>query len=66
MKKINVKIVSQLEEEIESLGATSTQARVIGGAVRGVIGDVINERKGDTIRFMTNGNKYKLTLEKEN
>lgn len=66
MKKINVKIVSQLEEEIESLGATSTQARVIGGSVRGVIGDVINERKGDTIRFMTNGNKYKLTLEKEN
>ena len=66
MKKIKVNCVSQIEEELEAIGATPTQARVIGGVMRGVAGDVMNKRKGDVIRLCVNGNKYKLTLEKEN
>lgn len=66
MKKIKVNYVSQIEEELEAIGATPTQARVIGGVMRGVAGDVMNKRKGDVIRFCVNDNKYKLTLEKEN
>lgn len=63
--KIKVNKASQIEEEIETLGATSTQARVIGAVVRGIVADILNERDGDVIEFMENGNKYKLTLTKE-
>ena len=63
--KIKVNKASQIEEEIETLGATSTQARVIGAIVRGTVADILNERDGDVIEFMKNGNKYKLTLTKE-
>ncbi len=63
MKKIKVNYVSQIEEELEAIGATPAQARVIGGVMRGVAGDVMNERKGDVIKFRVKGNEYTLTLE---
>lgn len=63
--KVKINYVSRLEKEIEELGMTEKQARVLGAVVRGVIGDILNDRTGDTIRFATNGQVYKLTLEKE-
>ena len=63
--KVKINYVSRLEKEIEELGMTEKQARVLGAVVRGVIGDILNDRTGDTIRFATNGQVYKLILEKE-
>lgn len=63
--KVKINYVSRLEKEIEELGMTEKQARVLGAVVRGVIGDILNDRTGDTIRFATNGQVYKLALEKE-
>lgn len=63
--KVKINYISRLEKEIEELGMTEKQARVLGAVVRGVIGDILNDRTGDTIRFATNGQVYKLTLEKE-
>ena len=65
MKKIKVYGVSQIEEELESLGATHKQARVIAGVMRGIAGDILNDRVSDEIRFATNGKLYKLILTKE-
>lgn len=64
--KIKVNKESQIEEEIETLGATKAQAQVLGAVIRGIVADVMNDRKGDVIEFMKSGNKYKLTLTKEN
>ena len=63
--KVKINYISRLEKEIEELGMTEKQARVLGAVVRGVIGDILNDRTGDTIRFATNGQVYKLILEKE-
>lgn len=64
MKKIKINYVSQIEEELEAIGATPTQAKVIGGVMRGIAGDVMNERREDVIEFCVHGIKYKLTLER--
>lgn len=55
---------SDIEDELESLGATHTQARVIAGVMRGIAGDVLNDRASDEIVFCVHGIKYKLTLER--
>lgn len=65
MKKIKINYVSRLEKEIEELGMTDKQARVFGAVVRGLMGDILNSRTGDTIRFRIDGQTYNLTLEKE-
>ncbi len=65
MGKIKVNTVSQIEEELESLGFMKAQARVMGAVMRGIAGDVMNKRKSDTIVFQAYGERYRLTLEKE-
>ena len=64
MGKINVKEPSDIEGDLVKLGASETQARVIGAVLRGVASDIINERS-DKITFRLNGINYNLTLEKE-
>lgn len=64
MKKIKINYVSQIEEELEAIGATPAQAKIIGGVMRGIAGDVMNERREDVIGFCVHGIKYKLTLER--
>lgn len=55
---------SGIETELEEIGATHTQARVIGAVMRGVAGNILNDRVRDEIVFATNGKKYKITLER--
>lgn len=64
MGKINVKEPSDIEGDLLKLGASETQARVIGAVLRGVASDIINERS-DKITFRLNGVNYNLTLERE-
>lgn len=64
MGKINVKEPSDIEGDLVKLGASETQARVIGAVLRGVASDIMNERS-DKITFRLNGINYNLTLEKE-
>lgn len=64
MGKINVKEPSDIEGDLVKLGASETQARVIGAVLRGVASDILNERS-DKITFRLNGINYNLTLEKE-
>lgn len=62
--KIKIKETASIEGELENLGATEKQARVIGAVMRGVASDIINERS-DKITFRLNGINYNLTLDKE-
>ena len=63
--KIKVKEIGGIESELLALGATKSQAWVIEAVMRGVAGDILNERN-DEIKFACHGVKYKLTLSKEN
>lgn len=64
MKHIKVKTATNIEADLEQLGAKPRQARVIGAVIRGVAADLINERE-DTIRFACHGVRYTLKLVKE-
>lgn len=64
MGKINVKEPSDIEGDLVKLGASETQARVIGAVLRGVASDILNERS-DKIAFRLNGINYNLTLERQ-
>lgn len=63
--KIKVRENDKIEETLEAIGAKPKQARVIGAAMRGIAGDILNERSSDTIRLCVNGVKYVLVLNKE-
>jgi hypothetical protein len=63
--KIKVRESDKIEDAIESIGAKHGQARVIGAVMRGIAGDILNERGSDTIRLCVNGVKYVLVLNKE-
>ena len=64
MKRIKVIEQTNIEGDLEQMGATTKQARVIGAVVRGVASDIMNERN-DKITFRLDGINYNLTLEKE-
>ena len=61
MKRIKVIEQTNIEGDLEQMGATTKQARVIGAVVRGVASDIMNERN-DSIMFCVNGVEYLLTL----
>lgn len=63
MKHIKVYKNLELEETLEEFGMTKSQAHTLGAVVRSVIGDVINDRKKDEIRFRIKGIDYELKLE---
>ena len=62
--KIKIKETTSIEGELEKLGATEKQARVIGAVMRGIASDIMNERS-DKIAFRLDGINYNLTLDKE-
>lgn len=64
MKKIKVHVADGIEGELQEMGATYTQARVIGAVMRGIAGNILNDRARDEVVFATNGKKYRLTLER--
>lgn len=64
MKKIKINYVSRLEEELQELGATYKQARIVGSLARSILGDIQNKRDGEEIRFCVDGNAYVMNLEK--
>lgn len=64
MTKIKITEPSDIEGDLVKLGASETQARVIGAVLRGVASSIMNER-GDKIAFRLNGINYNLTLERE-
>lgn len=62
MKRIKVIEQTNIEGDLETLGATPKQARVIGAVVRGVASSVMN-RRNDKVAFRLDGVNYNLTLE---
>ena len=64
MKKIKINDVSRLEEELQELGATYKQARIVGSLARDILGTIRNNRDGDEVVFCVEGKKYSMKLEK--
>lgn len=64
MKKIKINYVSRLEEELQELGATYKQARIVGSLARDILGTIQNKRDGDEVVFCVEGKKYSMKLEK--
>lgn len=64
MKKIEINYVSRLEEELQELGATYKQARIVGALARDILGTIQNDREGDEVVFCSNGKKYIMELKK--
>lgn len=64
MKKIRIYYVSRLEEELQELGATYMQARIVGSLARDILGTIQNKRDGDEVVFCVEGKKYSMKLEK--
>ena len=62
MGRIKITEPSDIEGDLESLGATEKQARVIGAVMRGVASSVMN-RRNDKVVFRLDGVNYNLTLE---
>lgn len=62
--KIKVKTNNSIEDELCNMGVKLSHARTIGAVMRGVAGDIINERN-DEITFCVKGVIYKLTIRKE-
>lgn len=61
--KIKVYEQSCIEEELEKLNITPSQARVIGAIVRGVAGDIIRGDKHDEIKASVNGRLYRVSID---
>lgn len=64
MKKIKINYVSRLEEELQELGASYKQARIVGALARDILGTIKNRREGDEVVFCSGGEKYSMKLEK--
>lgn len=62
MGRIKITEPSDIEGDLERLGATEKQARVIGAVMRGVASSVMN-RRNDKVVFRLDGVNYNLTLE---
>lgn len=64
MKKIKINYVSRLEEELQELGATYKQARIVGSLARDILGTIRNDRDKDEVVFCVDGKKYIMELSK--
>lgn len=62
MKKIKINYVNRLEEELQELGATYKQARVVGSLARDILGTIRNDRDKDEVVFCVDGKKYVMEL----